>query len=117
MTAIDRYHRRSIRLRGYDYARAGAYFITLCTHDRSDLFGRITNGIMELNACGEAAQRCWDALPEHFPLVELDAFQIMPNHVHGVVVITDGNPPLGTTHASPLRGSRPHGPMAGSLGA
>ncbi|HMC97609.1 MAG TPA: transposase [Flavobacteriales bacterium] len=117
MPAIERYHRRSIRLRGYDYAQAGAYFITLCTHDRSHLFGRIANAVMELNACGEAAQHCWDAIPGHFPLVELDAFQVMPNHVHGIVVITGGNTSRGATHASPLQGAGPNGPMAGSLGA
>ncbi len=84
-----RQHRRSIRLRDYDYARAGAYFITVCAHNRECLFGEIIDGEIRLNAFGELAQFCWDDLPKHYPNVELDAFVIMPNHVHGIIVLTD----------------------------
>ncbi|MBK9124089.1 MAG: hypothetical protein IPM16_13370 [Chloroflexi bacterium] len=82
-------HRRSIRLQGYDYTQSGAYFVTICTRDRTCLFGEIADGTMTLNPVGEVVQACWDAIPTHFPTVELDAFVVMPNHVHGILVITD----------------------------
>ncbi|MBK6342582.1 MAG: hypothetical protein IPF41_08350 [Flavobacteriales bacterium] len=85
----DRFHRRSIRLRGYDYTRAGAYYVTVCTHDRLPLFGDVVNGMMVPNSMGNIVQRCWDAIPEHMPMVVCDAFVVMPNHMHGIIVITD----------------------------
>lgn len=85
----DRFHRRSIRLRGYNYTRAGAYYVTVCTQDRFPLFGDVVNDEMMPNAMGAIVQRCWDAIPEHMPMVVCDAFVVMPNHVHGVIVITD----------------------------
>ncbi|HNK83929.1 MAG TPA: hypothetical protein PKL41_01895, partial [Flavobacteriales bacterium] len=85
----DRFHRRSIRLKGYDYTQAGAYFVTACTHERAHLFGDVDNGMMAPNAMGMVAQRCWDAIPEHMPMVALDEFVVMPNHIHGIIVITD----------------------------
>jgi putative transposase len=83
----DKHNRRSIRLKGYDYAEPGAYFVTVCTRDRESLFGHVVNGDMHLNEAGEVAQRCWEDIPAHFPFVELDAFVIMPNHVHGIIVV------------------------------
>ncbi|MBL0126088.1 MAG: hypothetical protein IPP83_01255 [Flavobacteriales bacterium] len=85
----ERYHRRSIRLRGYDYARAGAYYVTVCTHERGHIFGHIADGVMMPNTMGELAQRCWDAIPEHMPHVDVGEFVVMPNHVHGIVVIRE----------------------------
>lgn len=85
----EQFHRRSIRLKGYDYAQAGAYFVTVCAHERAHLFGEIVNAAMEPNAMGAVVQRCWDAIPEHMPMVELDEFTMMPNHMHGIIVITD----------------------------
>ncbi len=85
----DRFHRRSIRLRGYDYTRAGAYYVTVCTQDRLPLFGDVVNGVMVSNAMGNIVQGCWDAIPEHMSMVVCDAFVVMPNHVHGIIVITD----------------------------
>jgi REP element-mobilizing transposase RayT len=76
-------------LRNYDYAQAGAYFITICTQRREWLFGEVMNGEMRLSALGEIADRLWYTLPGHHPKVELDAFVVMPNHVHGIVVIHD----------------------------
>jgi putative transposase len=67
----------------------GAYFVTICTRDRACLFGEIANGEMRLNDAGEIARRCWEDIPHHFPFVELDAFVIMPNHMHGIIVITE----------------------------
>jgi putative transposase len=83
----DKHHRRSIRLKGHDYAQPGAYFVTACTHERASLFGHVVSGEMHLNEAGEMAQGCWEDIPTHFPLVELDAFVVMPNHIHGVIVI------------------------------
>ena len=79
------HHRRSIRLRGYDYAQAGAYFVTICVQGRACLFGEVADGTMRLDRCGEIVARCWNELPEHYPTIELDAFVIMPNHVHGII--------------------------------
>lgn len=82
-----RHCRRSIRLRDYDYTRAGAYFITICSRDRSCIFADVRDGDVRLTPVGEVIGRCWEAILEHFPAVELDAFVIMPNHVHGIIVL------------------------------
>ena len=84
-----KHHRRSVRLKGYDYSRPGAYFVTLCTHDRESLFGEICNGLTHLNRMGLIVQRTWFDLPHHYPHVVLDAMVIMPNHLHGVIVLTE----------------------------
>ena len=103
--------RRSIRLSRFYYARQGAYFVTLCTRNRACLFGDIHNGEIRLNDTGQLANKIWNEIPTHFPHVEIDASVIMPNHLHGVIVIPDA--PVGATHASPL----PSGPPKRSLGA
>ena len=82
------HHRKSIRLRGYDYSQAGAYFVTVCIQNRECLFGDIVDGEMVLNDAGCFVQNVWNDLPNHYPHVELDHFIIMPNHFHGIVVIT-----------------------------
>lgn len=96
-------HRRSIRLNGYDYSQTGVYFITICTQNRECLFGEVVNGAMRLNGLGEIAQRCWNEIPAHFPHVKLDAFVVMPNHVHGVLwVVRDDRIAVGANNFSPL---------------
>ena len=80
--------RRSIRLREYDYSTPGAYFITVCTYSRLLLFGRVVNGKMEANRLGAVVEDCWSKLPDHYD-VALDAFILMPNHIHGVITIED----------------------------
>ena len=85
----DIHHRRSIRLQGYDYSQNGAYFITLCTHNRECLFGQIQNGQMILNEYGKMVEQCWNNLSNHYDNIELDAYVIMPNHFHGIIFITD----------------------------
>jgi putative transposase len=83
------HHRRSIRLRGYDYAQEGAYFITVCQVNRECIFGDIVDGEMHLNQFGEIVLKWWNELPNYYSPVELDEFVVMPNHMHGIIVITD----------------------------
>lgn len=80
-------HRRSIRLRGYDYSQAGSYFVTICTQNRARLFGDIVDGELRLNDAGKMIERWYAELENKFPDVQCDAFVCMPNHVHFVVVI------------------------------
>lgn len=81
--------RKNIRLQGYDYAKAGAYFITIVTKDREPLFGKIVDGEMVLNAMGELVDYTWKDLINHNPNIGLDEFVIMPTHIHGIIVIFD----------------------------
>jgi len=86
---IDRrHHRASIRLRGYDYAAPGAYFVTIVTHGRSTWFGEVADGAVGLNPIGQITQEVWEGLPNHYEHVQVDAFVVMPNHVHGIIVLT-----------------------------
>lgn len=80
------HHRRSIRLRGYDYSQAGAYFVTICTQDRTCLFGEPLDGEMRLNEAGKMIERWSIELENKFPDIQCDAFVCMPNHVHFIVV-------------------------------
>ena len=91
----NRPRRRSMRLKGYDYAQPGMYFVTCCTHQRLQLFGDAIDGAMVLDDNGFAVSRTWLRLPNHYPCVMLDAFVVMPNHMHGVVVLADS--PVGRT--------------------
>ena len=84
---FERFHRGSLRLQGYDYARAGAYFVTIVAHQRRMFFGKIIGGEMNLSNVGEIAARCWNGIPDHFPSVVLDEFVVMPDHMHGIIVI------------------------------
>ena len=84
------YGRRSIRLRGYDYTQVGAYFVTIAIRSRLELFGEVVDGVVRLNDAGEMAREVWQSMPQRFPFVEVDAFVVMPDHVHGIVVIRDG---------------------------
>jgi REP element-mobilizing transposase RayT len=93
------HHRRSIRLPGYDYAQSGGYFITICTHERRHLFGKISNKEMIVNDYGQIVNQCWLEIPQHFPHASLDAFVIMPNHLHGIVVLDNTVVNLKTTHS------------------
>jgi putative transposase len=131
----DRHHRQSIRLRGYDYTQAGAYFVTIVVQNREHLLGDIVDGVMRLNDYGRVVLAEWNKLPARFPQVTLDTSAIMPTHQHGVIVIGDHgrgeasadknlclpNPVRRTLRpydqsadASPLQ---PNGTVSGSLGA
>ena len=91
---------RSIHLKEYDYAQPVGYFVTIVTYHRDLLLGEIVNEDMQLNGMGMIADECWRAIPEHFPNVELGAYVIMPNHVHGIIVINES---VGAQHAAPLQ--------------
>ncbi len=102
--------RRSIRLRNHDYTRPGFYFITLCSIRGASLFGQVQGRSVHLSEIGEVVRDCWREIPTHFPNVHLDAFVLMPDHVHGIVVILgDRRGRLGSgvgggaQHAAPLR--------------
>jgi REP element-mobilizing transposase RayT len=130
-----RHHRRSIRLRGYDYARPGSYFVTACTHQRELLLGEVIDGQMHRNALGDIVHAEWYATERVRPKVRLDAFVVMPNHLHGILEIIDvgarrclapdahaktDRAEIWATHrVAPTEGarSRPHGPAPGSIGA
>lgn len=88
----EKHHRHSIRLRGYDYAQPGAYFVTLYTQNRDCLLGEVIDGQMALNPFGEMVEADWRDLSNYYPHVRLDAFVVMPNHVHGVIRLTDPIP-------------------------
>jgi putative transposase len=85
----DPARRRSLRLKGYDYRQAGAYFVTICTQGRECLFGEVVDGQMQLNTLGEIVHRTWNDLPNHVAGMGLDEFVVMPNHVHGIIVMAD----------------------------
>ncbi len=85
------HHRRSIRLRGYDYSQAAAYFVTVCAQDHRCLFGDIVKGEMMPNECGRVAAEGWGWLPRQYGWVELDAWTVMPNHLHGIVIIHEND--------------------------
>jgi len=133
----NKHHRRSIRLKGYDYTQPGAYFVTICTHGRAPLFGRVAGGDMVPNECGTIVREEWFRSAEIRDEIELfpDEFVVMPNHVHGIVWIVatvdpagydenvrpmvgaHGRAPVvvvGATGRSPLQ---PHGPAPRSLGS
>ena len=95
-SGFDRLHRRSLRLKNYDYSRAGAYFITVCVQKRLCLFGDIVEGHMYANPAGEMVAKAWEELPGHYAGVGTDSFVLMPNHIHGVIILNTigrGGPP------------------------
>jgi REP element-mobilizing transposase RayT len=95
----DIHHRRSIRLKEYDYSSAGVYFVTICTAGKTCLFGTVEQGIMLLNDYGRIVDEEWHRTGTLRPDITLDAFVVMPNHVHGVIVIHD--PRRGTARRAP----------------
>ena len=122
-----KHHRHSIRLKGFDYSQPGAYFITIVTKNRELLFGEIVENTMRLNTFGQIVNTFWQDLPDHFPQVVLDAWIVMPNHIHAILWIVRmasktgerqkvfAN--LGTQTDSRLQPKHPKGTQPGSLGA
>jgi REP element-mobilizing transposase RayT len=127
-----KHHRRSIRLQGYDYAQAGAYYVTIVTWHRECLFGEVVDGEMVLNDVGKIIQWEWMEIPKRFPYILLGAFIVMPNHFHGILffheIVGATRHRLSRTRADEIRlpdittdgveGSPlPRGPKPASLGA
>lgn len=109
-----KHHRRSIRLPGYDYTQPGAYYITICTYKRQCWFGDVVNGRVHYNHLGSIAYSFWQALPRRFSQIELDAFVVMLNHLHGILIICDranqiqlDNIPKQEQFGKPIAGSIP----------
>jgi len=88
----ERHQRRSIRLKSYDYRQAGAYFVTICTQDRAFLFGQVVHDEMQLNDAGKMVYDVWNDLPAFYPGVQTDAFIVMPNHIHGIIILVGADP-------------------------
>lgn len=105
----DKHHRRSVRLKGYDYSQVGAYFVTVVAYCRECRFGEVSDGEMRLSGEGEVVENCWRDIPQHFPNAVLDQWVVMPNHLHGIIIIPGLHglplsgtlPSVGATHASP----------------
>ena len=87
----EKHHRRSIRLKDYDYSEAGGYFLTICSFKRNCIFGEVINGEMHLNKIGRAVKEEWMKSVYLRKEIILDEFIIMPNHIHGIVMITESN--------------------------
>jgi REP element-mobilizing transposase RayT len=98
------HHRRSLRLPHYDYASQGAYFITVCVHQQVCLFGTVDDGCIHLTQAGQMIDTAWQGLPQRFSAVVLDAYVVMPNHLHGIVVLTDLSLTLTSQSTPPLLG-------------
>jgi len=81
--------RRINRLTKYDYSQLGYYFITACCDRKIEYFGQVENGVMKLNECGQAANNIWLEIPQHYKNIGIDEFIVMPNHMHGIIVIQD----------------------------
>jgi putative transposase len=108
-TAESPHHRKSIRLKGYDYTRPGAYFVTICFHGGDRELGYIANGQIRLSPIGEIVSHAWHDLPNHYPHILLDEFMIMPNHVHGIIILAE-RPVVGAGLRPAPTGPAPTGP-------
>ena len=84
-----KHHRRSVRLKGYDYSQPGAYFVTTVIQGREPILGTIVDGAMYLSKLGQIVHEAWVDLPRHYTHIQLDEFCIMPNHVHGIIIILE----------------------------
>lgn len=97
----NKYRDGTFRAAWWDYGKNAAYFVTLCTQDRAHFFGEIENQKMVMKPLGYAAEKCWYEIPQHFPFVKLDAFVVMPDHVHGIIII-DKPAPVGSKNVIKL---------------
>lgn len=96
-----KYRNKSIRLQNWDYSWNAAYFVTICTHQRRCFFGEVVSGKMKLSPVGIIADILWHEIKNHAQNVELGAYVVMPNHIHGILIL-NGNNNVGTTHALSL---------------
>ena len=97
------HHRKPNRLKGYDYNQPGYYFITLTTKNRLPYFGKIVDGSIRLNNYGILAQNSWENIPTHYANVNLDVFAILPDHIHGIIIIGEATNVV-TEHCSVTTG-------------
>jgi putative transposase len=100
----QKHHRRSIRLKGYDYTQPGAYFVTIVAWGRQKIFGQIHDGNMALSPIGQVVMRTWQGLPQHYPNVVLGEFCVMPNHVHGIIQLVEPDWRWGGSFATAVMG-------------
>lgn len=108
-----KFHRRSIRLKDYDYSQAGAYFVTICMRNKECVFGEVVNGEMQLNQYGRIVETEWNKTEHIRRNVKLDVFVVMPNHFHGVllIMIMDDSPVGATRRVAQARASHRLGPL------
>lgn len=107
------YHRHSIRLRGFDYSQDGFYFVTICTHHNERILGDIVGRSMFLSKVGEITNKMWVEIPQHYPYCMTDTYQIMPNHIHGILVIDNR---VGANNHSPKERANNNLPLQGTSG-
>jgi REP element-mobilizing transposase RayT len=98
------YHRRSLRLRGYDYGMPNWYFVTACIQHRAPLFGEVVNDTVCLTPAGEMVAALWEQIPDRFPHAALDLSVVMPDHVHGIIAIEHTGPAEGVSRHASLSG-------------
>jgi len=102
----DIHHRRSIRLKNYDYSQTGYYFVTICTRNRECILGHVVDGEMQLSKIGQLVQIVWNDLLKRFENLDLDRFTVMPNHIHGIIIIVEAGlalPKEGAASSAPTR--------------
>jgi putative transposase len=92
MNTSEKTGRQSIRVRDYDYSQPGYYCFTICIQDRKQLLGNVIEETMHPSNAGQIIQEVWQCLPERYPHVKLDSFQLMPNHLHGIIALTESRP-------------------------
>lgn len=90
------FNRKTPRLKVWDYSLPYWYFVTICTHNHVDFFGKIKEAKVQLNQLGKQVFRCWHEIPSHYQSVELDDFVVMTNHLHGIIILNE----VGSRHAS-----------------
>jgi len=106
--------RKLNRLKDYDYSLNGYYYVTLCTHERVEVLGAVEDGRVIVNKYGEIVRDAWAKIPEHFKNVKLDEFIVMPNHIHGIIII---NNPVGTGHALSSNENRKNNDLSVVIGS
>ncbi len=110
-------YRRSFRLPGYDYRQSGVYFVTVCTYKKMRLFGRIWDGEMILNDLGATVFECWNQIAQVRDSTNLDAFVVMPNHIHGIIIIKNRDPAENASRTAQSAGDSAIRPKSRSLGS
>ncbi|MFQ5486780.1 MAG: transposase [Desulfobacterales bacterium] len=109
----EKRNRRLMRLKSYDYSKDGAYFVTICVQKKECLLGQVVDGVMELNDAGKTIGHAWSDLPSRYASAELDEVVIMPNHIHGIIVINDTD--VGAGLALPNKGAASGAPTLGDI--